>query len=424
MSGYNRFEQAIGTVLDRFPRTKSVVETTYQRLNYHVANRRDFRYQLRDDVELRSVEKEFGIEPADCTRFVGFYDVCPWSTDADSFLLHELHGDTATIVAVSDGTVRTLGTAAAWNYQQGSRLQWHPAQNQWLVFNDTEHQREVARVFSLDGDRITSYPQPVHAMHPAGTAYLSTNFLRADRNAPGYGYGTLGESDLKTPTDDGIVRVSLPDPANGSACQQELCVSLSELIETADTTVPQENHYIHHVLYAPDGDRFVFLHRWIDHGARHTRLCVSDTLGTVDCLLENHYISHFCWLDQERLFLWGGTDTGGPGYYILNTTTGDSAPVEALAGQSDGHPSLSPDRRWIVTDTYPDRARRRSLLLYNLETNERVGLGEFLAPFGYDGPTRCDLHPRWSPDGTRIAIDSTCTGIRRSYVVDVESIVK
>lgn len=80
--------------------------------------------------------------------------------------------------------------------------------------------------------------------------------------------------------------------------------------------------------------------------------------------------------------MWGGTERHGRGYYILNTTTGDISSVDALAGRGDVYPSVRPDGRWIVTNTYPDRVRRSSLLLYNLETDERVELGEFLAPFG------------------------------------------
>lgn len=432
MSGYNRFEQTIGAALDRFPRAKSAVEVSYQRLNYHLANSGGFDYELHDDAELVPVEEWVGLEPKDVTRFVGFYDVRPWSSDMDHVLVHELgdttgadtetHDDTATIVSLSSEGARRLATTNAWNYQQGSRLQWHPARENWVLYNDLEDGRAIARVVSRDGDAAVTYPYPVHAVSPTGDEYLSTDFRRTDRNSPGYGYATLNDEPLEAADSDGIVRVSLGERGQ-TVTQDELVVSLSELIAATDTPASQDRHYIHHVLYAPDGNRFVFLHRWREDGTQHTRLYVSDTAGNTECLLQNRYLSHFCWLDSERLFLWGGTESEGRGYYILNTSTGEISPVDALAGHGDGHPSISPDGRWIVTDTYPDRARRRSLWLYNLDTDERVKLGEFLAPFGFDGQTRCDLHPRWSPDGTLISIDSTFTGVRRSYIVDVEPIV-
>ena len=36
---------------------------------------------------------------------------------------------------------------------------------------------------------------------------------------------------------------------------------------------------------------------------------------------------------------------------------------------SDGHPQFSPDRKYIITDTYPDRNRKQRLILYNIDNN-------------------------------------------------------
>ena len=35
---------------------------------------------------------------------------------------------------------------------------------------------------------------------------------------------------------------------------------------------------------------------------------------------------------------------------------------------------------------------------------------------------RCDLHPRWNQNGTKISFDSTHEGFRGVYLVDVEAI--
>jgi putative transposase len=36
---------------------------------------------------------------------------------------------------------------------------------------------------------------------------------------------------------------------------------------------------------------------------------------------------------------------------------------------------------------------------------------------------RCDLHPRWSPDGRQVCIDSAHEGERQMYIVDVSELV-
>jgi Tol biopolymer transport system component len=124
--------------------------------------------------------------------------------------------------------------------------------------------------------------------------------------------------------------------------------------------------------------------------------------------------------------VWGRTEEQGDHYYLINVDDGAWTIVgeSVLDKYGDGHPSYSPDRRWIVTDTYPDKARQRHLLLFNTETEELIELGRFFAPWAFDGPERCDLHPRWSPDGRHISIDSAHEGVRKSYILDVDEIVQ
>ena len=89
----------------------------------------------------------------------------------------------------------------------------------------------------------------------------------------------------------------------------------------------------------------------------------------------------------------------------------------------DGHSSFSPNRRWILTDTYPDKSRKQHLLLYEVTTEKLIELGSFFSPLKFSNALRCDLHPRWSPDGQAISIDSTYQGQRMTYILDVSSIV-
>jgi hypothetical protein len=90
----------------------------------------------------------------------------------------------------------------------------------------------------------------------------------------------------------------------------------------------------------------------------------------------------------------------------------------------DGHVNCLSDADWIVNDTYPDRDRIRSLYLYHLQTGELVDLTGLHAPPEYNGEWRCDLHPRLSPDGTRVTVDSAHEGKgRQIYLVDFSEVV-
>jgi Tol biopolymer transport system component len=93
----------------------------------------------------------------------------------------------------------------------------------------------------------------------------------------------------------------------------------------------------------------------------------------------------------------------------------------------NGHNTYLPgtDNRWIVNDTYPDKDRKQHPYLYDTKTGTRHPLGHFDSPKEYAGEWRCDLHPRNSPDGKCVVIDSTHEGKgRQMYLIDVSGVVK
>jgi hypothetical protein len=91
----------------------------------------------------------------------------------------------------------------------------------------------------------------------------------------------------------------------------------------------------------------------------------------------------------------------------------------------DGHVSFSPDRRWVLNDTYPDRYDMRTLMLYRWANARRIDIARLHSPKSrWWGEIRCDLHPRWSRDGKQVCIDSVHTGERQMYVLDVGEIVR
>ncbi len=89
----------------------------------------------------------------------------------------------------------------------------------------------------------------------------------------------------------------------------------------------------------------------------------------------------------------------------------------------DGHCTYSPDRRWILTDTYPEK-NMRALLLYHPAENLLIEIGRFYSPENLGEEIRCDLHPRWNRDGKEVSIDSAHEGSRQIYIFDVSEIVE
>jgi hypothetical protein len=86
----------------------------------------------------------------------------------------------------------------------------------------------------------------------------------------------------------------------------------------------------------------------------------------------------------------------------------------------DGHCTVSPCGRWMVTDSYPHtRKRLQQLLLFDLTTGMYRVLGLFPQPVLHKD-VRCDLHPRWGPTGSQICFDSAHGPQRQMYVIDVD----
>ena len=84
--------------------------------------------------------------------------------------------------------------------------------------------------------------------------------------------------------------------------------------------------------------------------------------------------------------------------------------------------SYSPDRKLILTDTYPTTTPFETVKIYNPETNVCVHLGHFYHMPVPSTDLRCDLHPRWNAEGTKISFDSTCEGTRGIYLIDFDAI--
>lgn len=415
MSQYNGLERQIASLLRRYPGVKRRIKSVYQQVNYYVYADRNFVCDVTDEAELSTAAAKYDISRPATERFFGYFDVHPWNESMEEMLLHEVDGDEVKISTYRHGEHTPLATSSTWNLQQGSRTQWHPT-DETILFNDINSGDVVAKEITRSGELLNTFDRPIQAVHPDGTEFLSLNYDRLDRNRPDYGYGP-DTGPLPDPGSDGLRRVKM-DSGN-----EELLVSLESVIERADTTASPDDHYLNHALYNPSGDQFVFLHRWQGDDGRVSRLYASDHDGNCRIVMDETVVSHYCWLSDSELFVWGRTREFGDGYHILDVDSGECEYVDALDEWGDGHPSLSPDGRYIVTDTYPDRKRQRHLLLYDREEDSVTELGRFFEPLDYTGETRCDLHPRWSPDGTAISFDSTHTGRRDSYVLDVSRIV-
>lgn len=424
MAHYRQFERKIGIWLNRHPVLKRL-KTGYQWANYQIFHSRMPPQWLHPSVQILTPADWAETNPDLGTTFFGYYDKSPWSSDMRYLLSHHQSHNGQIHVVLYDSTshtVRVLGVSPTWTYQQGAMVQWVPMSPHHVAFNTLHDRQFVTRIVNTDGNHISTLPLPIQVFHPDGRTALSINYRRLAGLNIEYGYTISGANlapDLPL-EQDGIWHIDL------TTGREQLLVCLADLVEA----VQGDDHYGHHVnhlMYAPDGSGFVFLHRWKDAQGRVSRLYYVQSDGSDQRLfLDTRTISHYNWRDPQTLLVWAQNHDGIKTYLLIEIATGTITALnqDVLTAMGDGHPSYSPDQQWIVTDTYPDRKRQQHLLLYHPGSRNCVTVGHFLSPWSFQGDQRCDLHPRWSPDGKMLAIDTTFTGQRQLYLLDVHTLLE
>jgi len=314
-----------------------------------------------------------------------------------------------------------LGESRAWNWQQGSMLQWLPGSPSEVIWNDRAGDRFVSHILDVKTGKKRTLPAPIYALSPDARWAVAPDFRRLNDTRPGYGYAGLPDpnENVLAPQDAGIWRMDL------RTGKQKLILSFAQAVRVpnpqADWTGAK--HWFNHLLVCPDGSRFIFLHRW--RGKKEgksfaTRMFTANWEGKDLYVLDPYgKTSHFIWRDARHVLAWAWHPSHGDKFYLYEDRTANVEPVGPQVMTVNGHCSYLPGNRWILNDTYPDKERNQNLYLYDTREGRRVPLGSFYAPKEYSGEWRCDLHPRFSPDGRKVVIDSAHAGNgRQMYVIE------
>ncbi len=367
-------------------------------------------------------------------HFFGYYDKSPWNASGRLLLAHETGfndrapapGDPVTVgvVLLHDGNrYAPLASSRAWNWQQGCMMQWHPADPENLfVHNDLRDDRFVGVVRDISGREQRVYDRPLYALSPDGRTGYSVNFARLHRHRPGYGYAGAADrfEQEHAPSGDGIHRVELDSGRSSVIVSLARLASFEPRADMAD-----RHHWINHVQVSPDGSRFAFFHLWrSDDGGWLARLFTANADGSdLQCRLDSRVVSHYDWLDASRLLIWTHLPDRGGRFLLVDCGSNRRSVIGEGVLVEDGHCSFSPDRAWLLNDTYPDRFDMRTLMLYRFPDGPRVDVARLHSPKArWWGEIRCDLHPRWDRSGKRVCVDSVHDGSRQMYIVDVSGI--
>lgn len=359
----------------------------------------------------------------------GYYDKCPWSADQRYMIYLAPRNATGGYVSteptpiilcdVVTGEERVIAHTNVWNSQQGCMLQWlGPDYQSRILFNDFRDGSYCSVVHCIADGSQNVLKMPVYSVSADGKVAVTLDFARLNTYGPGYGYGNLPDitKSVNAPDTPCIWRLDI---------KNNVVTPLPFTYHTlaAFQTLPgmdEGAHKINHIMLNPSATRFMFIHRWIINGVKHHRLLTCNTDGSdLYVLMDDGMVSHNNWKDDETIISYSYSHTDGDAYHILRDGTQHRDTIGMGVLNADGHPSFSPDGKYIITDTYPDFKRKQALYLIRVEDGKIKRLGSIYANIAYRNDVRCDLHPRWSHDSRLVCIDGAKDRLRQVYYVPV-----
>lgn len=414
---FNPIERKIAQLLSTSPKLKSLLKYSYQWVN-----RRLYRKSFTHFSDF--LVRELGSESKE--SFLGYYDHSPLNKNNKFIFFHEAEKDTSIApqansqvqIIMSDfksGEELYRTSSNAYNWQQGSKMMWLDEER--FIFNDSRNGELVSRIInSSDLNKKEEIPFPIYDCK--ANFALSLNFDRLTYFRPDYGYRSANTTiDISSFNDkkEGVFYIDFKTK------ERNLIISLKDLKSSSKADFQGQDHWVNHIMISPNSKRFMFLHRWIDNGAKKDALYVADIDGkNLECVMNEGMVSHCFWKNDQEIVGYLRSEKYGNTYHHLNLSNGEIKKIEIPGGEGfgDGHPSIFNEQ--LLFDTYPDRSGMKHLLLFNSKSSDMIELGMFYEPLKYYEESRCDLHPRFSMDGKRVFFDSVHSGKRRLSYINLE----
>ncbi|MBU5612952.1 hypothetical protein [Geomonas azotofigens] len=357
--------------------------------------------------------------------FYGFHDKCPWSHDNTKLLAHKfdsnkairnIEGHPIVVGYFEDPELlffNPIGTTYAWNWQQGSMLQWLGCSD-FIVYNDIVNEKPCAKIVDLSGRELSVISGHVADISHNAKWAISYSYKRLGAGMKGYGYNSKYHSNM---LEEG--KMFLTNLIDGTRTE---IADINKIIQTPHRDPSHD--YFYYAQFSPNDERISFFCRArLQMGGYDTSLFTSDVYGNhcYACLGNN--FSHKIWFDNVSILSYFKPIVSSEiGFYLIKDKGGGFERIGEKYLTSDGHPHLhSCTDGLILLDTYPDRFRMQYLKLYDIESNRQSILLRKRIPFQFRYERRCDYHPRYDRLKQKVCFDSGHSGIRAICVMDLPS---
>jgi len=360
--------------------------------------------------------------PKKTHSFAGYYDRSPFYADKYLFLATDcedylLRNNVASIFVYDNrlNTYSKISDVQAWNFQQASQQQW--LENDKIIFNDVTNGNPVCKICNLEGEIIKTFD-------------FNIGHISKDRKATVYDYSKLYEYEHEygyaNISSNSMSLLSIIDLDSGKTLKN---FSHEDIAKTYPVNSYFENTiiWVNHPKFNKSGSKLLFVVRSKHNNIQRSDLFVFDfaseklfcALMWNDWKLGGH---HPVWYDENEILMNLCLSEESDMCFIRFSDFYKGYTVIAPDIKGSGHPTISPNKKFLITDTYPNREGIQNLRLIDLASNKEISLGEFFSPPRFRKRFGTDLHPRWI-NNSLICFDSTMDKNRGVYLIDISSLI-
>ncbi len=317
-----------------------------------------------------------------------------------------------------------LAKTRAWNFQQGAFVQWlGSSPDSLIIYNDCRKGKFISVVLNVHTGKERLMDRAILGVSNDGKKAIGVNFNRLEKAIKGFGY-VGGEQnaqvDVQYPDNDGLYLLDI------ETAKSKLVVTMKDISRIAPPPSDIEGPmlWFHHAHFNPSDSRVFFVAKTRKSGKPMASAAFTMDSDGSDITLNVPYswdATHYDWLDDKHMVVTSAYKKKMRTHLVFTDGVKDDyRRISQNLIQSNGHPTFSPDKKWMLTDTYPDVDRKISMFLVNLKNETVYTLGRFFTPKQYSKAVRCDLHADWNYSGNKILYDSTEDGSRQIYIMELD----
>jgi hypothetical protein len=353
------------------------------------------------------------------------------------------------IVDLESGEERKIADTCGWEPQMGANLNWGGSDHE-LFYNDVDVNtwKPFAWKHDLVSGKRDRMEGGVYHASPDGRFLICSNPVTMRKTQPGYGV-QVPDANVpwhKGPVDDDGFWIT--DTRTGKC---RLLASIRQILDQAEPKVKigdasQFEIYGFHSKFNSQGDRLMLSLRWFP---------LNDT-PQFDLFKSNHKAVRYAWVtmtpegreircavgpeewekgghhatffpDGKRISMNLNIDRDVLRLVQVNVDgSGYGKMTSALPGS--GHPTVHPDGRHVLTDTYTkeptafgdgtiplrwidlEKGTEECLVRINTQTNSA------------DGVMRVDPHPAWDRTWRYVTFNAFIAGTRRVFIADMKDV--